>query len=119
MIRQISPLSVLKFSLIFYFCVMLIVYLALAIIYVVLTAAGAIDSLERILGELFASGEISTRGAQPYVIHGGVLFTWLFVAGCIATVVWSFINVLVAFIYNLISDVVGGVEITLAQRDRN
>jgi transmembrane protein DUF3566 len=119
MIRQISPWSVLKFSLVFYLCVMLIVYLALVIIYLILTAAGAIDSLERILGELFAQGEISTRGAQPYRINSGVLFTWLFFAGCLMTGVWSLVNVLIAFIYNLISDVIGGIEVTLAQKDRS
>ena len=37
-VRKVGPLSVLKFSLIFYFCVMLIVYLALLIIYIVLSA---------------------------------------------------------------------------------
>jgi hypothetical protein len=31
-------------------------------------------------------------------------------------VVWSLINLMVAFLYNLISDVVGGVEITLAEK---
>jgi hypothetical protein len=31
-------------------------------------------------------------------------------------VVWSLINVFVVFLYNLISDLVGGVEITLAER---
>jgi hypothetical protein len=119
MIRAVSPWSVLKFSLVFYFCVMLIVFLALAIIYLILTAAGAIDSLERIMGQLFSQGEVSTRGAQPYHIHGGVLFWWLFWGGCLMTVVWSLVNVLVAFIYNLISDVIGGIEITLAQKDRS
>jgi transmembrane protein DUF3566 len=119
MIRQVSPWSVLKFSLVFYFCVMLIVYLALVIIYLILTAAGAIDSLERILGELFAQGEVSTRGAQPYHINSGVLFWWLFFGGCLMTGVWSLVNVLVAFIYNLISDVIGGIEVTLAQKDRS
>ncbi len=30
--------------------------------------------------------------------------------------IWSFINVFVAVMYNLISDIVGGVEVTLADR---
>ena len=32
------------------------------------------------------------------------------------TAVWSVINVFVAFLYNLISDIVGGVEVTLAEK---
>jgi hypothetical protein len=116
-VRKVGPLSVLKFSLIFYFCVMLIVYLALLIIYIVLSAAGAIDSLAKILGYVFGSGE-STSGPTPVVINGQEVFTWLFIAGVIFTVVWSLVNVFVAFLYNLISDIIGGIEVTLAERSQ-
>ena len=105
----------LKFSLLFYFCVMLIVYFALAIIYLILSAAGAMDSLSRVLGYVFGSGT-STLGPQKISINGGAVFTWLFIAGCVFVVVWSLVNVFVAFLYNLISDIVGGIEVTLADR---
>ena len=32
------------------------------------------------------------------------------------TAVWSVINVFVAFLYNLISDIVGGIDVTLAEK---
>jgi hypothetical protein len=122
-IRRVGPVSVLKFSLIFYFCVFLVGYLALAIIWVILSASGVIDSLEQLLGTIFPSnaglsptGQVSTRGAPPIQIDTGQLFTWLFFAGCVGVVIWSFINVFVAVMYNLISDIVGGVEVTLADR---
>jgi hypothetical protein len=122
-IRRLGPVSVLKFSLIFYFCVFLVVYLALAIIWVILSASGVIDSLEQLLGTIFPSGtglsptgQVSTRGAAPIQIDSGQVFTWLFFAGCVGVVIWSFINVFVAVMYNLISDIVGGVEVTLADR---
>lgn len=122
-IRRLGPVSVLKFSLIFYFCVFLVVYLALAIIWVILSASGVIDSLEQLLGTIFPSGtglsptgQVSTRGADPIQIDNGQVFTWLFFAGCVGVVIWSFINVFVAVMYNLISDIVGGVEVTLADR---
>ncbi len=116
-IRRIGPWSVLKFSLIFYFCVMLILFFALLIIYLVLSAAGAIDSLARILGYVFGSGT-STRGPTPVKIDGGQVFTWIFFSGLAFTVVWSLINVFVAFLYNLISDIIGGIDITLAEKPR-
>jgi hypothetical protein len=122
-IRRVGPVSVLKFSLIFYFCVFLVVYLALAIIWVILSASGVIDSLEQLLGTIFPSnaglsptGQVSTKGAPPIQIDSGQVFTWLFFAGCVGVVIWSFINVFVAVMYNLISDIVGGVEVTLADR---
>lgn len=122
-VRRIGPLSVLKFSLIFYFCVFLVIYLALAIIWGILSASGVIDSLEQLLGSIFPSpqaltptGGLSTRGAPPIEIDTGQVFTVLFIAGCVGVVVWSVINVFVAVMYNLISDIVGGVEVTLADR---
>jgi hypothetical protein len=122
-VRRVAPLSVLKFSLIFYFCVFLVIYLALAIIWAILSASGVIDSLEQLLGTIFPSGkglsptgQVSTGGAPPIQIDTGQVFTWLFVAGCVGVAIWSLINVFVSVMYNLISDIVGGVEITLADR---
>ena len=65
-VRRLGPLSVLKFSLIFYFCIFLVVYLALAIIWGILSASGAIDSLEQLLGDIFPSAAalVTHRRAQ-------------------------------------------------------
>jgi hypothetical protein len=115
-VRRVGPLSVLKFSLIFYFCVMLIVFFALAIIYAVLSAAGAMDEIGKLLGYFFGTGETGTRDPEPIAINGGAVFTWLFIGGLVFTVVWSVINVFVAFLYNLISDIVGGIDVTLAEK---
>jgi hypothetical protein len=38
------------------------------------------------------------------------------VTGAVMVVVWSLINVFVVFLYNLISDVIGGIEVTLSER---
>ncbi len=94
---------------------MLIIYLALLIIWIVLSAAGGVDSLARILGYVFGSGD-STSGPTPVDIDGKQLFTWLFVGGVVFAFIWSLINVFVAFLYNLISDLVGGIEVTLAEK---
>lgn len=115
-IRRLGPWSVLRFSLFFYFCVWLIVFLALVIIYMLMSAVGAVDSIERLLGYLFTTGQQSTRGPQPIEIDEGVVGLTTFFGGCVLTLVWSLINLLVAFLYNLISDVVGGIEVTLAER---
>ncbi len=111
-VRRVGPLSVLKFSLIFYFCVMLIFYLGLLILYGVMNALGVTQRLADAIGKL----GFQNQGAPPFQIHGSWLFSRLFVLGCALTVLWSLINLFVAFLYNLISDVVGGVEITLAEK---
>jgi hypothetical protein len=115
-VRKVAPLSVLKFSLLFYVCLMLIVFFAMVIVYGVLSAAGAIDSLEKILGYVFGTGTTSTSGAEPLEINGRAVFTWGLFGGLMFAVIWSLINVFIALLYNLISDIVGGVEVTLAER---
>jgi transmembrane protein DUF3566 len=110
-VRNVGPLSVLKFSLIFYFCVMTAVLLGLMFLFMILQAVGAIDAVEELITKFFVQDDGGTFQIQP-----GYLLPRLFLIGCGMVVVWSFINLLVAFLYNLISDVVGGVEITLAEK---
>ena len=114
--RKLGPLSVLKFSLLFYLCLMLIVLFAMVIVYGILSAAGAIDSLEKLLGYVFGTGITPTGGAEPIEIDGGAVFMWGLFGGLAFVVIWSVITVFVAMLYNLISDIVGGVEVTLADR---
>ncbi|MEW6059626.1 MAG: DUF3566 domain-containing protein [Actinomycetota bacterium] len=107
-LRRVGPWSVFKFSLLFYFCVMLVVLLALGMLYAVMGAVGALDSITDFLGELFSE--------ESFAIHAGWIFARLTLIGLLMVVVWSLINVFIAFLYNLISDVLGGVEITLSER---
>lgn len=113
-IRRLGPLSILRFSLVFNFCVMLILYLAFAIIWVFVSAVGGVESLEKVLGWVFAVG--TDQSGLPFRIDTGELFLWLFLIGCAAVITWSVVSVFVAFLYNLISDVVGGIEVTLAEK---
>ena len=111
MVRTVGPLSVLKFSLIFYFCVMLAGLLGLIFLYMILQAIGVIDSVEEWVTKIFPQDGGATFQVQP-----GYLLPRAFLIGCGMVVVWSFINLMAAFLYNLISDVVGGVEITLSEK---
>lgn len=108
MIRKVGPWSVLKFSLLFYLCVMAVILGAFVILYGVLGAIGALDSVTRLIRDLFADPE--------FQIHGDWLFTRGVAIGIVMVIVWSLINVFVAFLYNLISDIVGGIEVTLSER---
>jgi Transmembrane domain of unknown function (DUF3566) len=107
-VRKVGPWSIFKLSLFFYLCVMLVVLGAFTMLYLVLGAIGALDSVTRLIRDLFAD--------QSFRIHGAWLLGRAFVVGLAMVVLWSLINVFVTFLYNLISDVVGGVEITLAEK---
>ena len=110
-VKRVSPWSVLKFSLLFYFCVMLIFLLALAVVYWALGVFGVLDSAANLLE---TAGFGSPKSGFEF--DGYWIFTRLFVAGVIGVVVWSIVNVLLAMLYNLVSDMVGGISVTLAEK---
>lgn len=107
-IRKVGPWSVLKFSFLFYLCIMAVILGALVILYEVLSAIGALDSVTSLIRDLFAD--------PSFEIHGDWLFSRGLTIGLGMVVLWTLINVFVAFLYNLISDIVGGIEVTLSER---
>ncbi len=107
-LRKLGPWSVLKISFLFYLCVMVVIIGAMMILYAILGAIGSLDSLTRLIRDLFAD--------QSFEIHGGWLFSRGLAIGLGLVVLWTLINVFVAFLYNLLSDVVGGIEVTLSER---
>ena len=107
-LRKVGPWSVLKVSFFFYLCVMVVIIGAMMILYAILGAIGALDSLTRLIRDLFAD--------QSFQIHGGWLFSRGLSIGLALVVLWTLINVFIVFLYNLLSDVVGGIEVTLSER---
>jgi hypothetical protein len=107
-LRKIDPWSVLKFSLLFYFCLLLIMLLGSAIIFAILKSFGVIANIEKLIREL---------SDAAFTVSGGAIFRWLFLFGLLGAVVASAVTVFLAFLYNLIADVVGGIEVTVAERE--
>lgn len=107
-IRKVGPWSVLKLSVLFYLCIMIVILGAFVILYGLLDAIGALDSVTRLIRDLFAD--------PTFEIHADWLLTRGMLIGLAMVVLWSLINLFVAFLYNLISDIVGGVEVTLSER---
>lgn len=106
-IRKIDPWAVLKFSLVFFFCMLLIALFGAAIIFFALKAFGVIDNVEKLLRDL--EFDVS--------ITGGGIFRWLFLIGLAWVLIASAVSVFMAFLYNLIADVVGGIELLVTERE--
>jgi hypothetical protein len=114
-VRRFGLLSVFKFALIFSLCAMVVLWLALMLIFFVLQAAGVTDTIAYWIGCVIQAPEGTKRCVAP-AIDGLRLFSSLFGAGLVmaaaAAVLWTFM----ALIYNLIADIVGGVEVVLAEK---
>jgi hypothetical protein len=102
-ISRVDPWTVLKLSLIFYFCFLLVVMLGLMVFWAVLSQLGVIENLTNFLDKL----------QLTLVINGGNLARAIFLFGILNVVLWTGINVLLAFLYNLVADVLGGLRVEL------
>ena len=106
-IQRVHPWSVLKLSLIFYFCMLLVVMVALALFWSIVIRVGVVEAIQ----------EAANTFGATIRINGGNLARVTFLIGLINVVLWSAINVFMAFLYNLIADLVGGFRVTLSDDD--
>ncbi len=108
-LRHIDPVSVFKLSLFYYACFLVVWLLFVAMLYAVVSSMGFFDLIESV-GEGFALG---------WDVNINLFFVerWAFVIGLFLVVLGSLLNLFLAFLYNLVSDFVGGVEMTFVDRD--
>jgi hypothetical protein len=104
-------MSVFKVSLIYFACLLVLWLIVVAIIYTVLNGAGLFDSIEKIVVKDLVLVD------KGFEITLGLVEKWAFFIGVLLTVIGSLINVFLAFLYNAISDAVGGVQMTFVERD--
>jgi Transmembrane domain of unknown function (DUF3566) len=107
-VKKVGPWSVLRFSLLFYFCVMVAVWIGLLILYNFLGAIGVLHSIEH--------GLRGVGFSRTWTFHAGWIFSRLFMIGLVMVVFGALVNLFAAFLYNLIADFVGGIELTLTER---
>lgn len=103
-VHRIDPWSVLKYSLVLHFALVLVVLVALALVWAVIQRLGLMD----ILTSGLAKVELVFEPRPANVARS------VFLLGVLNTIVWSFVNVFICFLYNLISDLMGGIRLELA-----
>ncbi|MFY1635341.1 DUF3566 domain-containing protein [Solwaraspora sp. WMMB335] len=112
-LKRIDPWSVMKFSFAVSLVLFIVVIVATSVLYLALDAMGVFQSVNASLSDLISAGadgpsfRITARG----VIGTAALF------GLVNVVLYTALATLSAFIYNVCADLVGGVELTLAERD--
>ncbi|RBY88664.1 DUF3566 domain-containing protein [Blastococcus sp. TF02A-26] len=114
-LRHIDTWSALKISLVLSIVLFFVWMIAIAILYGVLSGLGVFDALNNLVGTLEnTSGEetVASDAITPGIVFGGAA-----VIGAINIVLMTALCTVGAFIYNMCSDLVGGLEVTLAERD--
>jgi hypothetical protein len=111
-VRRVDPWSALKVSLILSVALFFVWMIAVAFLYLVLGSMGVWSKLNSNVGDL-----LTNASGDAELVSGSSIFGGAVLIGLVNIVVLTAMATLGAFIYNLTTDLIGGVEVTLADRD--
>ncbi len=109
LVRHVEPWSVLKISLIFYFCLWVIMLIAGVLLWNLAVSSGTVDNIEKFVTELFA--------LESFTFNADQIFRASAIGGLVLVVAGSGFTVLMAVLFNLISDVTGGMRFTVVEEE--
>jgi Transmembrane domain of unknown function (DUF3566) len=87
--------------------------IAVAFLYLVLGGMGVWSKLNSNVGDLLNN----TSGSGGELISSGTIFGGAVLIGLVNIVLMTAMATIAAFVYNLTTDLIGGIEVTLADRD--
>ena len=109
LVRHVEPWSVLKVSLILYFCAWAIMLFVGVTLWNLAVNSGLVADVEGFVVELFA--------LESFKINADQIFRIAAVGGLVLVLAASGLTVLGAVLFNLISDVTGGVRLTVVEEE--
>lgn len=112
-IRRIDPWSTLKVSLLLSVALFFVWMIAVAFLYLVLGGMGVWSKLNSNVGDLLNN----TSGSSGELVSSGTIFGGAVLIGLVNIVLLTAAATIAAFVYNLATDLIGGIEVTLADRD--
>ncbi|MEJ8281395.1 DUF3566 domain-containing protein [Pseudonocardia spirodelae] len=112
-LKRLDPWSVLKMALALAVVLWLVWMVAAGVLYGVLGGMGVWDRLNGTYADLVTSQQ-QTGGS---LISAGRVFGLAAVVGAVNSLLFAVAITIVAFVYNVAADLVGGIEVTLSERD--
>jgi Transmembrane domain of unknown function (DUF3566) len=113
-LRHIDTWSAFKISFVLSVTLFFVWMVAVGILYGVLGTLGVPDTLNELFSQI---GDSSGSGGGGDIITPGIVFGAAAVIGAINIILLTALGTVTTFIYNLCSDLVGGLELTLSERD--
>ncbi|MCV7398590.1 DUF3566 domain-containing protein [Mycobacterium fragae] len=111
-IRRVDPWSTLKVSLVLSVALFFVWMIAVAFLYLVLGGMGVWSKLNSNVGDL-----LNNTSGSADLVSSGTIFGGAVLIGLVNIVLLTAMATIGAFIYNLTTDLIGGIEVTLADRD--
>ncbi len=113
-LRRVDPWSVLKFSFLFSICLLIVWVVAVSSLFSLLRTMHVFDNINDVLAS--ATSDPTSKGVHIDPTSDQVTM-WAAILGAVNALLFTALATLGAFLYNMISMLVGGVEVTLAERD--
>ena len=107
-LRRIEPWTVLKFSLLLYASLYLVLLVAAITLWAAASITGLRGSVESFVGDLVASKDFHFKGGE--LLRASIL------GGTLLVLVGSGVTVLLSVLHNLISDLIGGFGVVFEER---
>ncbi|MGB3736963.1 MAG: DUF3566 domain-containing protein, partial [Ilumatobacter sp.] len=107
-VRHVDPWSVFKIAIIAHLVLYLIVLTASVLLWNVANATGTVDNVERFF---------ESFGWNSFEFNGGELYHAAWIAGLFVVIGMTGLAVLAATLFNLITDLVGGVRFTVLEEE--
>lgn len=113
-VKRIDPWSVLRFSFLASLVLLIVFLVAVMVLYGVLTGMHVFSTINDQLHSL--TGTETSGGLRINFSFGRVLGISLII-GVVNVVLFTALATLGAFVYNLVADLVGGIEVVLSERE--
>jgi len=108
-LRHVDPMSVLKLSVLFYSCFLVVWLVVVAILYAIVNSLGLFDAIDDLADAFVLSWDSE--------ITLFLVERWALVIGLLFLVGASLLNLFLAFLYNVVADYTGGIEMTFVERE--
>ena len=115
-LARVEPWSVMKFSFVASVVAFIILFVAVAVLYLVLAALGVFDSLQHTVSSI--TGAQGTRGTDiSHYYSASVVLGYTAMLGALNIVLITAMSTVGSVIYNLIAKTIGGIEVTLRETE--
>jgi hypothetical protein len=115
-LARLEPWSVMKFSFVISLVAFIVLFVAVAVLYGVLSGLGVFTALQHTIQSITSSQSSSGFNIQNYLSASRVLgYTGLL--GALNVVLITALSTVGAVLYNITADLAGGIEVTLKETD--
>ncbi len=115
-LARVEPWSVMKFSFVASVVAFIILFVAVAVLYMVLSALGVFDSLQNTVSSVTSSQSDSGTNISHW-FSASLILGYTAMLGALNIVLITAMSTVGSVIYNLIAKTIGGIEVTLRETD--